>query len=34
LDIYPIFIENNVVKVDTSKPVKRNNFLAEQVRYP
>ena len=34
LDIYPIFIENNVVKVDTSKPVKRNDFLAEQVRYP
>jgi cytochrome b6-f complex iron-sulfur subunit len=34
LDIYPIFIENNVVKVDTSKPVKRNDFLAEQVSYP
>ena len=34
LDIYPIVIENNVVKVDTSKPVKRNDFLAEQVSYP
>ena len=34
LDTYPISIENNVVKVDTTKPIKRNNFLAEQVSYP
>jgi cytochrome b6-f complex iron-sulfur subunit len=31
LDIYPIFIENNVVKVDTSKPIKRNQFEVSQV---
>jgi len=34
LDIYPIVIENNVVKVDTSKPMKRSEVRAEQVRYP
>jgi len=34
LDIYPIFIENNVVKVDTGKPIKRDQFRTEQVRYP
>jgi cytochrome b6-f complex iron-sulfur subunit len=34
LDIYPIFIENNVVKVDTSKPLKRSEFRTEQVTYP
>jgi cytochrome b6-f complex iron-sulfur subunit len=33
LDIYPISVENNVVKVDTSKPIKRNQFRAEQVTY-
>jgi cytochrome b6-f complex iron-sulfur subunit len=33
LDIYPIVIENNVVKVDTSKPIKRNEFRAEQVTH-
>ena len=33
LDIYPIFIENNIVKVDTSKPMKRNRFRAEHVTY-
>ena len=33
LDIYPIFIENNVVKVDTSKPIKRSEFRTEQVTY-
>jgi cytochrome b6-f complex iron-sulfur subunit len=33
LDIYPIVIENDVVKVDTSKPIKRNQFRAEQVTY-
>ena len=34
LDIYPIFIENNVVKVDTSKPIKRNQFEVSQVVKP
>ena len=33
LDIYPIFIENNVVKVDTSKPIKRNQFEALAQRH-
>jgi cytochrome b6-f complex iron-sulfur subunit len=34
LDIYPISIENDIVKVDTSKPIKRGEFKAEQVVYP
>jgi cytochrome b6-f complex iron-sulfur subunit len=34
LDIYPIVIENDVVKVDTSKPSKRSEVRAEQVTYP
>jgi cytochrome b6-f complex iron-sulfur subunit len=34
LDIYPIFIENNIVKVDTSKPMKRNQFEVSQVVHP
>jgi len=33
LDIYPVSIENNVVKVDTSQPIKRSEFRAEQVTY-
>ena len=34
LNIYPIVIENNIVKVDTSKPIKRSDFRTEQVTYP
>ena len=34
LDIYPILIENNIVKVDTSKPMKRNQFKISQVVHP
>jgi len=34
LDIYPIAIENNIIKVDTHKPIKRSSFRAEQVVYP
>jgi cytochrome b6-f complex iron-sulfur subunit len=34
LDIYPIVIENDVVKVDTSKPIKRNQFKVSQVIHP
>jgi cytochrome b6-f complex iron-sulfur subunit len=34
LDIYPITIENKIVKVDTRKPIKRSTFSAEQVTYP
>jgi len=34
LSIYPITIENKIIKVDTRKPVKRDTFRAEQVTYP
>ncbi len=34
LDIYTVIIENNIVKVDTSKPIKRNEFSSEQVTHP
>ena len=34
LDIYPISIENNVVKVDTTKPIKRDQFKVSQVIHP
>ncbi len=34
LDTYSILIENNVVKVDTSNPIKRDQFKMSQVVYP
>ena len=34
LDIYPITIENNIIKVDTRELIKRNSFRVEQVVYP
>jgi len=34
LDIYAVVIENDIVKVDISKPIKRREFKAEQVVYP
>jgi cytochrome b6-f complex iron-sulfur subunit len=34
LDIYPITIENKIIKVDTRKPIKRSTFRVEQVTYP
>jgi nitrite reductase/ring-hydroxylating ferredoxin subunit len=34
LDIYRLFIENQMVKVDTSKQIKRSGFGADQVVYP
>jgi cytochrome b6-f complex iron-sulfur subunit len=34
LDIYPITIENRIIKVDTRKPIKRSRFRVEQVVYP
>ena len=34
LDIYPITKENNIIKVDTRKPIKRSTFRVEQVTYP
>jgi cytochrome b6-f complex iron-sulfur subunit len=34
LDIYPVTIENDIVKVDTSKPIKRSEFSSDQVVYP
>jgi len=33
LDLYRLFIENNIVKVDTGKRIKRSEFRAEQVVY-
>ena len=33
LDIYPITIENRIIKVDTSKPIKRSAFRVEQATY-
>jgi len=34
LDIFPISIENNVVKVDTGRRSKRSSFNPEQLVYP
>jgi len=34
LDLHHVFIENNIVKVDTNKVIKRGVFRAEQVVYP
>jgi len=33
LDLYPIAIENNILRVDTSKARKRSSFAASQVVY-
>ena len=33
LDLFPVMIENNVVKVDTGKRIKRSEFRASQVTY-
>jgi cytochrome b6-f complex iron-sulfur subunit len=34
LDIHPIAIENDIVKVDTGRTIKRSVFKADQVVYP
>jgi cytochrome b6-f complex iron-sulfur subunit len=34
LDLYPVFIENNVVKVDIRKRIRRTEFRDDQVVYP
>jgi len=34
LDMYPLFIENNLVKVDTGRLIRRSEFRADQVVYP
>jgi cytochrome b6-f complex iron-sulfur subunit len=34
LDIYQVVIENNMVRVDTSKRKKRSQFAAGQITYP
>ena len=34
LDLFPVTIENNVVKVNTGKRIKRSAFRASQVTYP
>jgi cytochrome b6-f complex iron-sulfur subunit len=33
LDMYPVAIENRIVKVDTSRPIRRSAFRADQVVY-
>ena len=33
LDVYHVYIENNIVKVDTGKRVKRSGFRTDQVVY-
>jgi len=34
LDIYRLYIENNIVKVDTGKRIKRGEFRTDQAVYP
>lgn len=34
LDLHPVSIENNIVKVDTNKVMKRSGFRPEQVVHP
>jgi cytochrome b6-f complex iron-sulfur subunit len=34
LDIYPLTIENRIVRVDTAQPIKRSTFHIDQVTYP
>jgi cytochrome b6-f complex iron-sulfur subunit len=34
LDIFPVSIENNIVKVETGKRIKRSGFEPKQVVYP
>ena len=33
LDVYHLFIENNIVKVDTGKRIKRSGFRTDQIVY-
>jgi cytochrome b6-f complex iron-sulfur subunit len=33
LDIYPVFIENNVIKVDTGQRIRRSQFRAKHLVY-
>ena len=33
LDIYPLYIENNIIKVEVGKQIKRSSFHADQVVY-
>ena len=34
LDVFPVIIENDIVRVDIRKAVRRGGFLKEQVAYP
>ena len=34
LDLYPVAIENNILRVDTGKLTKRSEFSTDQVTYP
>ena len=33
LDIYPLTIENNIIRVDTGRIIRRDKFLKEQLVY-
>ena len=34
LDVFQVVIENNIIKVDTSKQIKRSGFATNQIVYP
>ena len=34
LDMFPVTVENNIVKVDTGRRIKRSRFDPKQVVYP
>jgi cytochrome b6-f complex iron-sulfur subunit len=34
LDMFPVTIENDNIRVDTSKPIRRSEFRTDQVTYP
>lgn len=34
LDMFPITVENRIIRVDTRQPIRRSTFRAEQVTYP
>jgi cytochrome b6-f complex iron-sulfur subunit len=34
LDLFPVAVENNIIKVDTGKRIKRSGFEPKQVVYP
>lgn len=34
LDLYPVFIENGIISVETQQTIRRNEFKKEQAVYP